>query len=394
MQSAGRWMRELDVYVEKPVSYSLIGNDEEIPDENLSDGEGDPEYEPEGETDDEANDDEDGLSENPESDEEDEVGEADIEVFNHDSYEEQIPDEDEVYPATDDSSGDEEEQAERLVKRNLPDGVFSLRQVFATGQDFKDNVIRYVLKTRRNVVFDRWERIALGARCKGKGCGWQIYCSIEKPIQKWMVKTYYDEHTCHPVGRCEIIRSPVVADLFLEDIRRDPEMSAPEIKDEMKRRYNIIITPSQSQSARRRAFSKLQDECNAQFSRLRDYQYQLTKTMPGSTVEINTRTRDDGLDEFYQIYICFEPLRTSWKKNCRPIIGLDGTFLKHNIQGTLLTAVGRDPNNQIYPIAWAVVSGENHDNWEWFIHKLKVDLDLGDGENITMISDMHTSIIH
>ncbi|XP_019092303.1 PREDICTED: uncharacterized protein LOC104748590 [Camelina sativa] len=218
--------------------------------------------------------------------------------------------------------------------------------------------------------------------------------AIKKPIQKWMVKTYYDEHTCHPVGRCEIIRSPVVADLFLEDIRRDPEMSAPEIKDEMKRRYNIIITPSQSQSARRRAFSKLQDECNAQFSRLRDYQYQLTKTMPGSTVEINTRTRDDGLDEFYQIYICFEPLRTSWKKNCRPIIGLDGTFLKHNIQGTLLTAVGRDPNNQIYPIAWAVVSGENHDNWEWFIHKLKVDLDLGDGENITMISDMHTSIIH
>ena len=33
-----------------------------------------------------------------------------------------------MYPATDDSSGDEEEQAERLLRTNLPDGVFSLKQ--------------------------------------------------------------------------------------------------------------------------------------------------------------------------------------------------------------------------------------------------------------------------
>ncbi|CAL9240201.1 unnamed protein product [Arabidopsis halleri] len=212
MQSAGRWMRELDVYVEKPVveEFQL----QSIIDENPSDGESDSAYEPEGEdemSDDEAIDDEDGLSENSESADEDEVGEADIEVFNHDSYEDQIPDEDEVYPATDDSSGDEEEQAERLVRRNLPDGVFSLKQIFSSGQEFKQNVIRYVLKTRRNVVNDRWEKTRLGARCKEKGCGWLIYCAVENPIGKWMVKTFYDEHKCHPVGRY-------------------PEMSAPEIK--------------------------------------------------------------------------------------------------------------------------------------------------------------------
>ena len=73
---------------------------------------------------------------------------------------------------------------------------------------------------------------------------------------------------------------------------------------------------------------------------------------------------------------------------------MDGTFLKHNIQGVLLTPVGRDPNNQIYPIAWAVVSGENHDNWWWFIHKLKINLDLGDGEGFDVISDIHRSIIN
>ena len=83
-----------------------------------------------------------------------------------------------MYPATDDSSGDEEEQAERLLRTNLPDGVFSLKQLYTNGKEFKQSVIRYVLKTRRNVVNDRWEKTKQGARCKAKGCEWLIYCVV------------------------------------------------------------------------------------------------------------------------------------------------------------------------------------------------------------------------
>ncbi|XP_020887942.1 uncharacterized protein LOC110230205 [Arabidopsis lyrata subsp. lyrata] len=64
------------------------------------------------------------------------------------------------------------------------------------------------------------------------------------------------------------------------------------------------------------------------------------------------------------------------------------------MKGMMLTAVGRDPNNQIFPIAWAVVDCENNPNWEWFVGKLKRDLGLGLGENITLISDMHRGLIH
>nr|VDC94360.1 unnamed protein product [Brassica oleracea] len=50
-----------------------------------------------------------GLSDKCESDDDVEVVEEEIEVFKDVNYEEQIPDDDEEYPATDDSSGDEEE---------------------------------------------------------------------------------------------------------------------------------------------------------------------------------------------------------------------------------------------------------------------------------------------
>ena len=75
---------------------------------------------------------ENALSESSESNDEAGVVEEDIVDFDHVNYEKQIPDEDEVYPAIDDSSGDEEEQADRLVQMGLPDEVFSFRQLFSS----------------------------------------------------------------------------------------------------------------------------------------------------------------------------------------------------------------------------------------------------------------------
>lgn len=72
-------------------------------------------------------------------------------------------------------------------------------------------------------------------------------------------------------------------------------------------------------------------------------------------------------------------MKAGWKAGCRPLIGLDGCFLKTVIGGQLLSAVGRDENNQMFPICYAVVESENTDSWRWFITLLKDDLDLGDG---------------
>ena len=88
------------------------------------------------------------------------------------------------------------------------------------------------------------------------------------------------------------------------------------------------------------------------------------------------------------MYVCFEACRSGWKKGCRPIIGVDGCFLKTACKGELLSAVGRDANDHMYPIAWAVVEGENRTSWEWFFKLLIEDLHLEEGDNISIISDM------
>ena len=79
-----------------------------------------------------------------------------------------------------------------------------------------------------------------------------------------------------------------------------------------------------------------------------------------------------------------------WKgflAGCRPLIGVDGTHLKGNYGGILLSAVALDANNEIFPLAYAVVIVEDKKDWSWFfwnLYNLVKDSSRGDW---TILSD-------
>ena len=86
-------------------------------------------------------------------------------------------------------------------------------------------------------------------------------------------------------------------------------------------------------------------------------------------------------------YICFEALKNGFKAGCRQLIGLDGCHLRGPYPGVLLTAVGIDVNDCIYPIAYAVVEIENKSSWKWFMELLKHDLCIHEQKTWICISD-------
>lgn len=113
----------------------------------------------------------------------------------------------------------------------------------------------------------------------------------------------------------------------------------------------------------------------------------MDRTNPGSVTDLRTVIGPGELEVFDRFYVCYAVLRDIWLATCRPIFGIDGCFLKTTAKGQLLAAVGRDANNQIYPLAWAVVHKENTETWVWFLQKLKTDLKLGNGDGFTLVSD-------
>ena len=77
-------------------------------------------------------------------------------------------------------------------------------------------------------------------------------------------------------------------------------------------------------------------------------------------------------------------------QHCRPVISVDGTFLKNKYLGTLLLAAALDGDNHIFPLAIAIVDSENDNSWEWFFMRLKDAI--GEREVLVIVSDRKSSI--
>nr|GMD28279.1 uncharacterized protein LOC109163968 [Ipomoea batatas] len=140
---------------------------------------------------------------------------------------------------------------------------------------------------------------------------------------------------------------------------------------------------------------EIQQSYIGEFKRLREYADELLSTNIGSTVKLEVdRSTPDEPAIFHRMYICFGAIKENFMHGCRPIIGLDGCFLKGLVKGQLLVAVGRDGNNQMFPIAWSIIQGrENTDNWKWFLNLLKADLGIIDGMGWTIMSDMQKGLL-
>lgn len=76
----------------------------------------------------------------------------------------------------------------------------------------------------------------------------------------------------------------------------------------------------------------------------------------------NSVELDASRNVLNRLYMCFKVMRMGFMTRSKPIIGLDRCFLKSPLQDQIFSAIGRDTNNQMYPIAYVVFKRENIEN--------------------------------
>ncbi|KAL5709372.1 hypothetical protein ACHQM5_020070 [Ranunculus cassubicifolius] len=82
---------------------------------------------------------------------------------------------------------------------------------------------------------------------------------------------------------------------------------------------------------------------------------------------ICTFSRDDTYNSFTGLCLSFKASIDGFVNGCRPLLGLDGCFLKGKYGGVLLAIIALDGNNGMFPVAVYICAGEDEANWGTFL---------------------------
>ena len=155
--------------------------------------------------------------------------------------------------------------------------------------------------------------------------------------------------------------------------------------------FGIQVSDKRCINARAKVWSKLFGQYKQQYEMLPHYAIEIFWLTQISNNMIKIKC-DNNV--FQRIYICFDSLRKGFLPGCRPFISLDGCFLKGSFRGQLLAVMGRDGNNQMYPVAWAAVESEQTNSWPWFLQLLADDLGTVDGRDFTLMSNEQKGLLN
>ncbi|XP_044461881.1 uncharacterized protein LOC123193152 [Mangifera indica] len=156
-----------------------------------------------------------------------------------------------------------------------------------------------------------------------------------------------------------------------------------EIITDMTDRFQIDISYAQAWRVKNWALNEIKGSPEESFRLLPIFCYNLQQRNPGTITEIET----DSDNRFQFVFISLGCSIRAFRQYFYPVICIDGVFLKGQYWGTLFIAVGKDENNQIYPITFGVGGREETMTWTLFLRALHRCIN--DLTNLAIISDKH-----
>ncbi|KAL0388581.1 UNVERIFIED_CONTAM: hypothetical protein Sradi_2739900 [Sesamum radiatum] len=119
----------------------------------------------------------------------------------------------------------------------------------------------------------------------------------------------------------------------------------------------------------------------------------IQKYNPGTIVEWKHKGFQASTGKYVMGYVfwAFKPCIDGFQF-CRNVISVDGTHLYTKYKYKLLIAAAMDGNQQVLPLAFAVVDEETYPSWKWFLQQLSRHVIRG-RRGMCLISDRHGGLI-
>ncbi|XP_052724071.1 uncharacterized protein LOC128193916 [Vigna angularis] len=225
-------------------------------------------------------------------------------------------------------------------QKSMADYKWEVGTIFTNKEEFKDAIRRYVVHAGRDLKFIKNDNRRVRVTCMGgQGkCPWLAYCGYLPSRKIWQLRKIIDTHSCSRQLNIKLMNAKWLSKEIDRSIVENPSLKVNDIRSKALRKWNTNVSISKARRAKLIATTQVEGDFIEQYKRVYDYGHELLRCNPGSTVQIK-------VDSHNGVY-----------------------------KGELLTAVGRDPNDQMVPLAYAVVEVENKDSWTWFLQLLIEDL--------------------
>ncbi|XP_023763670.1 uncharacterized protein LOC111912174 [Lactuca sativa] len=250
----------------------------------------------------------------------------------------------------------------------------------------KEELIRaiklYSIRTHKQFEVVETRPTLWTIRCKlhlQSSCKWQVRAIKRKQSEYFEITKYTGPHTClhdnisqdHPN-----LDGNLIAQETKHLIKEQPSISIPTLRAEIVDKLGYIPSYKKVWTGKQKAIE----------------QVFVQKFNPGTIVEwLVLSSTDEEPMEFRRVFWDFSPSIRGFV-HCRPVISIDGTHLYGKYKGMMMIAMGVDGNNQILPLAFAIVENESYDSWNWFLSYIKIHV-VKERECICLISDPHLGIL-
>ena len=142
----------------------------------------------------------------------------------------------------------------------------------------------------------------------------------------------------------------------MQESDKNPNWKVASVQQHVKQTLEVDISYNQVYRAKRKAIDLISRDEQLQYGKLKDYAEMIRLNDKGSTIILQTEMGDENAQpKFKRIYIRYNAQKVDFLGDCRSIIGLDGCHLKGRFGGQILAATARDTNDNIFPVAFAVV---------------------------------------
>ncbi|XP_025685673.1 uncharacterized protein [Arachis hypogaea] len=226
--------------------------------------------------------------------------------------------------------------------------------------------------------------------CKVEGCPWKLSAyAMGKNISFLVVRHFIKNHKHSAQDVLESthsFRSNLVSSIIVDKLRLTPDKLPNDIRNDIFKEYGFSLTYHQAWAAKEKALAEINGVPKDSYMLIPWICNRLVKTDPQTVAKWTCSPSY----QFEKLFVAYGCCVTGFLRGARPILFIDGCHLSGPYKGTLLAASTCDANNDLFPIAYAIVSAENNENWLWFLSNLK---ELTGSIPVTLIYDRHPSII-